>query len=356
MSLPTIEYLGWAMRHHGRAELDLGTSGVRPAPRAMLGDVQGVDDPATIVRFAEALSGFFDVPAAEVVPALGTTQALWLAMASASDVGDLVAVERPGYEPLIRVAEGMGRRVVPLSRRFERGWAVELDEIDRVLAAGARLIVLTDLHNPTGVALPEEVLAEVAARAAAAGARVLVDEVYRFFDPTRTPRSTRRLSPAIVAIGSLTKAFGLGWARAGWVLGPPEVADRARRALWHVVGINPPSHAAFGLAALARLDELRRRSDEIVGDKRERAAAWIASRDDVDWVRPARGLFGMVRLRHVPDDLAFCEELLAKHSLLLGPGHFFGAPSCVRLSWGADRDRFERALEVLGRALDARRP
>jgi len=351
MPLPSIDYLDWAVRYHGRAELELATSGIRPAPAEILGTPEGVEDRATIARFAEALSGWLEVPAAEVVPALGTSQALWLAIVSTTEPGDLVAVESPGYEPFTKVALGLGRRVVPLVRRWESAWAVELAEVDRVLAAGAKLVVLTDLHNPTGVALDETTLAAVAARARAAGARVLLDEVYRFFDPERQPRSTRSLSPSIVAIASLTKVYGLGWARAGWLAGPTDVAERARAALLHAVGVNPPIHAAWGLAALSRLDVLRARADELRGDKQELAAAWIASRDDVEWIPPARGLFGFPRLAGVTDSASFCRTLHARESLLLGPGTFFGAPSHVRLSWGADRDRFLRALDVLGQAL-----
>lgn len=356
MSLPAIDYLAWAVQHHGRAELELATSGISPVPAALLPAPEGVEDRATIARFAEVLADWLEVPIGEVVPALGTSQALWLALASTTEPGDLIAVETPGYEPLSKVALGLGRRVVPFVRRWEAGWAVELEEVDRVLAAGARLIVLTDLHNPTGVALGEGRLAAVAARASSAGARVLVDEVYRFFDPERRPRTARRVAPSIVAIASLTKVFGMGWARAGWLVGPEDVTARARVALLHAVGVNPPAHAAWGLAALARLETLRARADELRGDKQELAAAWIASRADVEWVAPARGLFGFPRLARVADSASFCRELHERRSLLLGPGTFFGAPSHVRLSWGADRDRFSRALEVLGEALDALAP
>lgn len=353
MPLPTIDYLAWAVRFHGRAELELATSGIRPAPAAMLGTPEGIDDPATIGRFAEALAGWLDVPLAEVVPALGASQAVWLALSSTTEHGDIVAVEDPGYEPLVKVALGLGRRVMRLPRRWEQGWAVDLAAVDRALDAGARLIVLTDLHNPTGVALPEDVLGVVAARASAKGALVLVDEVYRFFDPARAPRSNRRIAPSIVTVASLTKVFGMGWARAGWVSGPEDVTARAREGLRHVVGVNPPAHAAYGLAALGQLDALRARTEELRGDKQELAAQWIASRDDVQWVPPARGLFGFPRLLRLTDSMPFCRGLYERESLLLGPGAFFGAPQHVRMSWGADRDKFLRALDVLGRALDA---
>lgn len=353
MSLPTIDYLSWAIQYHGQAELELASSGIKPAPASMLGAPEGVEDRHTIVRFAEALSTWLQVPAPEIVPALGTSQAIWLALVSSTEPGDLVAVESPGYEPLTKVALGLGRRVMPLARRWENRWGVDLAEVDRVLAAGARLVVLSDLHNPTGVPLDDATLVSVAARAQAVGARVLVDEVYRFFDPARRPLTARRLAPAIVAIASLTKVFGLGWARVGWVVGPPEVTARARLALLHTVGNNPPVHGAWGLAALARLDALRARTEEIRGDKQALAEAWVASRADVDWVSPARGLFGFPRLARVQDSAAFCRALHERESLLLGPGTFFGAPQHVRLSWGTERDRFLRALDRLGSALDA---
>ena len=48
--------------------------------------------------------------------ALGTTHAIWLAYASMISPGDEVLVEQPAYEPLVRIAEGVGARVVRFAR------------------------------------------------------------------------------------------------------------------------------------------------------------------------------------------------------------------------------------------------
>jgi len=248
------------------------------------------------------------------------------------------------------VALGLGRRVTPIARRWEDRWQPDLAAAEASVAAGARLLVVSDLHNPSGVPLGDGVLGALAAIAARGGAHVLVDEVYRYFDPAAA--TSRLAAPNVIAIGSLTKAFGLSWARAGWLIGPRAVASEAWRALLHV-GPCAPAHAVLGCAALARLEALRARSLAFVADKRDVVDRWIAARDDVEWVLPARAPFGFPRFGFDTD--ALCRELLERDEVLLGPGVFFGAPRHVRLSWWIDRDRLDRALDRLGRALDASR-
>ena len=88
--------------------------------------------------------------------------------------------------------------------------------------------------------------------------------------------SARRLAANIVAVSSLTKCYGLGPARIGWMLGARDLVERAGHALIASAGALPLSHTRAGLRAFSTLLPLAARSRAILAGKRERVAAWVA--------------------------------------------------------------------------------
>jgi hypothetical protein len=347
-----LAYLEWAHARHPAARINLAVSGVSDAPAGLLGDAPDVADRRALARWVEAVAAHLGLPEAEVAPSIGTSHAIWQACAATIEPGDVVAVEAPAYESIVAVPLGFGARVVRFERPVAQGFAVDPDRVDRALAQGAKLVVVTDLHNPSAAALAEDVLREVAERAARRGAYVLVDEVYRAIDPARRPVTTRLVHPAVLAISSLTKVFGLGWARAGWLAGPPEIVARVRASNQHVAGMMPVPSAAWGLRALERLEVLRARTNAVVSGKRERVEAWIASHGDVSWTAPPPSLFGLVRVRGLEGSLAFANRLHDRTGVLVTPGSFFDLDDHLRISWGEPPEKLEEGLATLGRALD----
>jgi aspartate/methionine/tyrosine aminotransferase len=347
-------YIAWALRHYGRVPHDLASSGVPlvsardfvPATQAQSGD------PAMYAALISGIARHNERAEDEVVPALGTSHALFLAYAAMLCPGDEVLVEDPGYEPLLRAAEGLGAGVRRFTRREERGFAVDPADVAARVTPRTRAIVVTNLHNPSGVRVPDATLEELAAIASARGAYLLVDEVYAAFDELAPDgvfrKSARRLGENVVAVSSLTKCYGLGMQRIGWMLGPPAVVERAKAASVATVGHLPLAHAASGVAAFAQLPSLARRARALFLGKREIAEKWIATFPQARWSAPREGLFGLVTLPGRGDLLPEVERLAERAGVLVGPGSFFGAPSSFRLSWAScEAKAFASALDEL---------
>ena len=171
----------------------------------------------------------FHVDAASVVTAAGTSFANHLVLAALINPGDEVLFESPTYEPLLATAEYLGATVKRFQRRFEDGWCVSAAEVEQSLSPRTRLIVITNVHNPTGVLTDNQIVREVGELARRSNARVLVDEVYLemlFGEPSET---AFHLGDHFVVTSSLTKAYGLSGLRCGWILAEPELAQRMWR-------------------------------------------------------------------------------------------------------------------------------
>jgi len=354
-------YLEWARRHYGKVPFDLASSGLAPATLADLGEPPRLDDPEGPARLRRAIAAFNGVTEAETVAALGTTHALWLAYTSVLRPGDDVLVESPGYEPVWSLAEGAGARVVRVARKLEDRFAIDVDAIGAAITPTTRIVAITNPHNPSGVRVDEDTVRRLASVVAAKGAYLLVDEVYgplgQMEPGSRVwERSARRLSGSVITVSSLTKSFGLGDARVGWVLAPEEVIASAEAVLLATCGALPTQHVSFGAWALSRIDVLSTRAASLTAGKRETVESWMAGRRDLVWSGPTDGLFGLA-VRSSPEDLLpRIEAGAARDGVLVAAGAFFGVPNGFRLSWTIDRGKLEGALERLGRVLDGDSP
>lgn len=348
-----VRYIDWATKFYLKVPFDLASSGIPLASWAEVGVPEpDLDDPSAYERFREAIALYNDLPVAEVWPALGTSHAVFLAYAAMLSPGDEVLVELPGYEPLTRTAEGLGAVVRTYERSAADGFAISPERVAAAVTSRTRVIVVTNLHNPTGVRTPEATLLELAKIAEARSAYLLVDEVYAPFDDLPDDgvfRSTaRKLAPNVVAVSSLTKCYGLGMHRIGWVLGPAEVIERAAAATIATVGHLPLSHAARGAVALANVGVLARRAKGLLAGKREVAASWAATIPHARWSAPTSGLFGMMTLPESGELRPRIESWATEHGVLVGAGTFFGVPNGFRLSWASlARPRFEEGLARL---------
>lgn len=352
------EYQEWA-KTRSQARFNLVASGVHPLPLAELGatlDDLELSGPSWYgyPPLQAALAAHCGVPEEQVVAAVGTSLAVHLAMAALVEPGDELLLEHPTYEPLLAVARYLGAEVKRFARRPEAGWGIDLDEIERLVSPHTKLIVLSDLHNPSGARLDDATLAGLGELARRAGARVLVDEVYLEMvrvDEGAPARTAARLGPEYVVASSLTKAYGLNGLRCGWVLAEPALARRIWRLtdLFHVIPAHPAER--LSVVALARLDRIADRARALLAANRALLHRFLDGRDDLEAVRPRYGTLVFPRWRGGDTD-RLCDHLRARHETTVVPGRFFGLPEHFRIGIGGPTPDLAAGLERLGAALD----
>jgi aspartate/methionine/tyrosine aminotransferase len=349
------EYMAWA-KTSSHARFNLATSGLANVRLEEL-DVRLQDLELTreggygYKPLQNAIADRLGVGCDSIVTAIGTSLANHLAMAAVLKPGDEVLIERPTYEPLLALAQYLGARVKRFDRRFESGFRVQPEEVERNLTPGTRLIVLTNMHNPTGVLIPQETLRAVGELARRTKARVLVDEVYLEALFADRPQTAFRLGPEFVTTSSLTKAFGLSGLRCGWIVAEPELAQR----IWDLndlFGVMP-AHPAERLSviAFAQLAEIGARAEALLKSNRARVYDFLDSRPDLEAVRPEFGTIVFPRLKQ--GSVATLSRLLReKYETSVVPGSFFEMPNHFRVGFGNDPEVLKEGLVRLGAALD----
>jgi aspartate/methionine/tyrosine aminotransferase len=287
-----------------------------------------------------------------VTPGGGCSFTNHLAFAALVAPGDEVLVEDPTYELLNSTLGFLQARVKTFERRPDESWRLDVDRVVAAITPATRLIVLTNLHNPSSALEDDAAIHAVARAADKVGAHVLVDEVYRelTFAPGEACTSFQA-DGNIVVTSSLTKAYGLSGLRCGWILAPAPLAQKMSR-LNDLFGVHPP-HVAERMAYVAfdRLAALKARAEAMIDVNRASYRELLGGHPRLDQVIFDRGTTVFPRL--VDGDVeALATRLMETADTGITPGRFFARPNHFRVGLGGNplttRVGLERLAEALG--------
>jgi aspartate/methionine/tyrosine aminotransferase len=349
-------YMDWA-KLYSTAKFNLATSGMASFPLADLGvtiEQLEINGPSIYgyEPLLQAIATRYRVPTESVVSAVGTSLANYLALAATTEPGDEILVEQPTYELILSAAKYLGLEIKRFPRRAENNFAINPADVERNLTSRTRLIVLCNLHNPSGVLVPDATLREVGKLATKVGARVLVDEVYREMLFESAPASAFHIDPErFIVTNSLTKAYGLSGLRCGWVLASPELARRMFR-------INDLHGATFAhpaellsVIALEKLPQIAAQMKSMLDANRQLLRDFLLQRDDLDCFWPEYGTVIFPRLKNGDAD-SLCQLLRHDFETSVVPGRFFEDPERFRVGAGISTASVREALPQLAAGLD----
>lgn len=354
---PPFPYMRWAQAnlHYGEP-LMLGMSGLSRPPDA---DRLGLSAPVLPDgrdperAWLEALGARYGLPPECVYATSGASQAnflVYLALAK----GGRVLSESPAYDAFFGLGQAVNAEVVAFRRDPARAWRIDEDDLHRAATPDTRLLVVTDLHNPSGTRLHPDDLHLLLEVARERDAYVLVDEVYLDLDPENRPTAARTDGRVLVT-NSFTKSHGLSDLRAGWILGAPEVLSRI--AAWDdlVCPRQPLLPMLEAMRWLPHVDTHLERTRARCAELTDRVHAWIRTRSDVWWTKPDAGFTAFLRLG--TETAPLDGDVVAARAWDLAqvrvvPGSFFQSPSWLRISYWLPDDRLDAALAGLGQALD----
>ncbi|HWF85399.1 MAG TPA: pyridoxal phosphate-dependent aminotransferase [Vicinamibacterales bacterium] len=360
MTFPELAYIGWA-KALPSVKINLARSGIDHCPPSLL-RLTASDLVTTLpVKYGyaplrDAIARRYGVGADQVFTVSGGASfANWIACAAAVDGAPRHAeaiVEQPTYEPLLKIVEALGCRIRRLDRRFDDGYAIDLDRFRSIVTARTRLAIVTNLHNPSGARIDWDTLTQMAAIMARVKGVLLVDEVYLECVFRSRPQSCVHAGPNVITTNSLTKAYGLDGLRAGWMLGPAALVRRAGTIndIMTNNGVAPGERMA--LAAFRHRRDLDRRAHALLDPNLERLRAFFARESRLQALVPPGGNVAFPRLPRGIGGDALCAHLLKHYSTLVVPGRFFESPQHIRISFGTRPAIVARGLANISRAID----
>jgi aspartate/methionine/tyrosine aminotransferase len=285
-----------------------------------------------------------------VLVTVGCSEANFITLQTLLAAGDEMVVMLPNYMQIWGIGHNYGFRVRAFHLKEEHGWAPDLDQLNAVVSERTRLIAVCNPTNPTGYILTGEEMDAIVAAAERVGAWVLADEVYsgaeRLTD-VQTPSFWGRYDK-VLAMNSLSKAYGLPGLRTGWIVGPVDTVDEiwARHEYTTISG----TMLADKLAAIALSPQVRPRLIQRTRDYIRRGFpildGWLESHEGTFALVPPRAAaIAFARYHLKVNSTEFVMRLMREKSVLIVPGDHFGLDHHLRISYGLPPEYLEAGLD-----------
>jgi len=295
----------------------------------------------------EHLARQYSVPLDHILSTTGASGALSLLYRTYLQPGDHILVENPGFDLFADIAHALRAKVDHFSRKGD-AFEIDLGELEERIQHNTRLIVLSNMHNPSGMLTGDDTLEKIARIVEGTGARVIVDEVYGdYADETRRPRRAAQISDRFVSVSSLTKIYGLSTLRCGWIVADPSILNPVRALNDQFeFGVSKLSHAVAALV----MDE-KQKFDAYWQDTMSLARP-VMNRHFDQWraeglvtgVLPEFGCIAFPALAGIADTQAFSDWLADRYGIIVVPGELFGRAGHVRIGFAQEPDDLDRAL------------
>ncbi|MFH9229741.1 aminotransferase [Streptomyces lydicus] len=268
--------------------------------------------------------------------------------------GDHVVAVVPTYQQHYSIPASFGARVDHLQLREENGWLPDLDELDRLVTSDTKLVAVNNPNNPTGALIDEAGLARIAKIADRVGAWVLCDEVYRGVDQAGDGFTTSiaDLYERGISTGSMSKPFSLAGLRLGWIVGPTGLLQAvATHRDYTTISVGRVDDL-LACVALENKDAILARSHQITRTNLAVLDAWVSSRDDISYVKPASGTTALLRYDAPIGSYEFCTRVLRQTGVLFTPGAAFDIEHTLRIGFADDTQTLRTGLRLTGQFLD----
>lgn len=317
----------------------------------LIGYTEALGLPALRERIARHYQDYYGtaISAEQVVITTGSSAGFLFAFLGTLDVGDRVAIARPGYPCYREIIKALDLEPCYLPLGFENNWSPKLDEISQLIEEkGVKAILLASPSNPTGVVLDDQLVKDIAALCAAKGVWFFMDEIYHGLIYDRDVRTAAGINDATIVLNSFSKYYCMtGW-RIGWMIVPHNLVRQIEKLSQHLY-ISAPTLSQFAaLAAFDATDELEvikatyKRNREILMNGLLSAG--------IKRLAPADGAFYIYAdmSEFTDDSLAFSKGLLESHGIAACPGLDFDEEQgryMMRFSYAGDEGQVLKAVQ-----------
>jgi aspartate/methionine/tyrosine aminotransferase len=354
--------------YENTVDYNLSESGVLPLKLSELLDGQG--DPENFLNqelwycesdgsplLRERIAQFYpNCDPSNITVSNGGSEANYMTLWTLLDKEGRLACMLPNYMQ----AWGLGRayakgvdtfHLVLSEENGQKRWALDVDELNRIVTPKTEVILVTNPNNPTGAVLSEEEMDIIVETASKAGAWLIADEIYRGaeVEGDTSPTFWGRYEKVVVTSG-LSKAFALPGLRIGWVVAPKELIEQ----IWihHDYLTLTPGLLNDRLGAIAmepvRREAILARTRKIIRSNLPLLEEWLNEYSHLfHYARPVAGAIAYFEYDFPINSTELIDRLMKEKSVLMVPGDQCGLDKGIRVGFGYDIQKTLKGLVMM---------
>jgi len=292
----------------------------------------------------------------EILITAGGQAGLHIAVMALANPGDEIIILVPYYPPYLVNTTLAGAKPVLVTLRSEDGFIPDAAEIEKAVSPKTKALILLSPNNPTGAVYPAEVLKRLVELARAREFMIISDEVYECLVYDGLTHTSALSFPGakqhVVQVNSFSKTYAMTGLRIGYVAASSEKLLQFLK-YHHTVNIsaNVPSQ----LACVTAMKGPQNSVEEMRQAYQKRRDLLVKLLNDIPGVHcgtPQGAFYALADIRKlgVPS-LEFVEYLVQEAGVVLTNGSGLGYEGFVRVSYCADPEKIEEAMDRMKKAV-----
>lgn len=303
----------------------------------------------TISKYYERTEGLSYDPNTEVMVTVGAMEGLYLALISMLNPGDEVIIPAPYYVNYLQMVRMCHATPVIVESPENRDLTFNVNDIERVISAKTRAIMINTPSNPTGKIIPQDKIAAIAEIAKKYNLVVFSDEVYKclIYDhvPFRSIVAIEGMRERTILINSLSKEFCMTGYRIGYVLAPKEIVSAMTKLQENVCACAPLPSQYAAITALGGKDNYSKKMVDIFTERRNILYEALNTIDKFIVNKPEATFYMMVDISKTGlNSIDFSYALLHSAHVAVVPGISYGK-SCdhfIRIAFTLNINEIQR--------------
>lgn len=352
-----------------KVEINLTESGVHPVTlRDLISDDEKLQDELLSLEInyphvngipvlRERIAALYNNAQVEnVLVTVGAAEANQIVIQTLLEPGDEVATVTPTYKQVWGIAENLGATIKAFRLDPDQGWALDVNDLNRQVTEKTRIIAVVNPNNPTGHIFTDTEMNAIVAAADRVGAWILADEVYRGAEREQEAETASFFGryDKVLAIGSMSKAYGLPGLRVGWVMGPTDtVEDIWRRHEYTTITASMLSNhlAAHALSSKVR-PRLINRARNYVRSGYPVLQQWMDSQSGMfSYTPPQAAAVTFIGYNLNINSTELMHKLIEETGVFVAAGDSFGMDKYLRIAFGQEKSVLEDAFSRIEAAL-----
>lgn len=366
------------LRERGEAVINLGigepknktpiAAVIASAAKLTTGDVKYVAPDGVpslkkaIIRYTEENYDRLVAPE-NVIVTNGAKQSLFNIFYSILNPQDEVIVLAPywvSYHQMIKMCMGVPVVVTPEDGTF----TPRFEEIERVVTASTRAIIVNSPNNPSGAIYPPELIEKIVNLCEKKGIFMICDDIYHklVFDHNVAPPAWQfskkdMESSNVIVVNGVAKLYGMTGFRVGWVVAPRELVRVMTNVTVQITsGVSPVSQAAAE-GALTSIQSMVEALRLHIQNNRNVFLQEMKSFNGVRLIEPQGTFYALPDIRAFSNDsMAVSKFLLQKARVVVVPGREFGMEGHIRISFAGGVKDITEGVARIKWALDPTSP
>ncbi|MBM88676.1 MAG: aminotransferase [Gammaproteobacteria bacterium] len=310
-------------------------------------------------RLRELIASLYENASIEnVLVTVGAAEANQIIMQTVLEPGDELATLYPTYKQVWGIAKNLGHAVNTFSLNPNENWALDVDELKAKVNNKTKVISIVNPNNPTGTIFSPEEMDAIVEAADAVGAWILADEVYRGAERTQDEETSSFFGryDKVLAVGSMSKAYGLPGLRIGWIVAPTNtVEDLWRRHEYTTITATMLSNhlAAHALSPEVR-PRLINRTRNYIRKGFPILQKWMDDKKDLfTYTPPHATAVSFIKYNLGINSTELMLKLIKDESVFIGSGDSFGIDHHMRIAFGQEESLLEEAFRRIQRTLES---